>query len=185
MGARKKFTELKSKISSLPKARVAVVIMAVIVLAAGTALAVPRIQTMLKHRQEERAEQERIKNLSPSDLQSAIDDAILQSDLDKAAALIKQNKEHQSKDNLIMLAMIYMGQKDYSKALDTLQLAENAYGLDSSLALNIAQVKVLQDDKQAAIDYYQKAIEALKRENAAGNAESIQDIEAIIAELQK
>jgi tetratricopeptide (TPR) repeat protein len=134
--------------------------------------------------QEDQAERKRIYELDGNSLNGAVGEAFQNNDLQKAQDAIEGNKEAESKGALILSASIYNGQKKYEEALEKLMLAEKKYGLDSTIAMNIAQTKAFLGDKNGAIEYYQKAIELLKQEKPENLEQEIKGIESFIKALQ-
>lgn len=159
------------------------VLIAILAISGGAYYAVKSYQHHQQQLKTERARAEYIKNLGSNALVTNVSESLKNNDLNGAQQTVSGNKDADAKANLILSASIYTGQKRYDDALQKLTIAEKKYGLDSTIALNIGQVKQFKGDKAGAKEYYQKAIDAIQVENPKDVDQAVKDIESLIQKL--
>lgn len=91
--------------------------------------------------------------------------------------------EPESKENLLLLALIHESQQQYDKSVETLLKVKEKFGLNSNLAIEIAGKLAAKGDKAAALDYYEQAIDLLRKEKVPDAEQAIGDIRRVMEGL--
>lgn len=99
-----------------------------------------------------------------SQLQQNVTNLITEKKFDEAQAILETSESKETLSELQLAATVAVGKNDYAQALSIYQKIESTYGINESLAINIAQAAQFSGDKAKAVQYYQKAIDILKQQ---------------------
>ena len=178
MGIKNKFNFVKKLKSSANPRRSNVIVLAVAVF---LIVAVSGGAAIYNHIQDQKLRNEK---LSSTKLSQAVNKLFEEKKYTEAQTVINNSPTSSSKDNLLLLAQTYIGEKQYKLAEQTFQEVEKKYGLDQSLAANIAYAAENAKDNQTAINYYQKEILFLQAEKLPNVQLQINSIQTNINRLQ-
>ena len=178
MGIKNKFNFVKKLKTSTNPRRSNTIILATAVFLIAAILGGAAIYN---HIQDQKLRSEK---LSSTKLSQAVNKLFEEKKYSEAQTVINNSPTGSSKNNLLLLAQTYVGEKQYKLAEQTFQEVEKKYGLDQSLAANIAYAAENAKDNQTAISYYQKEITFLQAEKIPNIQLQVNSVQTNINRLQ-